>query len=620
MGNSDPSFTNTFPAAFEADWRKRVDAVLKGADFDKKLVSRTFDNLNIGPLYGRKSASHLIAGASAGRPWRVMVRVDHPAIEDAAKLAIADLEGGADALALVFAGGRSARGYGLTCKTVADLDGALEGVRLDLIDIRLDLAPGDTTAVQMMAALVKSRKLDPSQLRVDFSMDSVAAVLTGAGNNWGEARDKACAVVQSLTKEGFKGPFLSIDMRPYHEAGASEGQELAAALAQGVLYLRALETQGLTLAAARDCLSFVMPFDGDQFLGVAKVRALRMLWQKIDVACGLIPKPILIHAETSWRMMTKRDSYVNILRSTVAAFAAGIGGADSVTVLPFTQALGLPDEQARRLARNTSIVLQEEANLWRVIDPTAGAGGFEAITEELSAKAWELFQDIEREGGLVESLAKGLLQARIGETHTARMRAISTRKEPITGTSEFANLTEITPTVLDIEPARTALHRDANQALVSHRVSEPFERLRDHADAVSTATGKRPHVRLFTVGPLADHALRLAFTQNVFVAGGFEVEVTPYKHDSFLLQQKELAIVCIVGSDSAYTEHMTAIAHDLAASSGTIWLAGNPSKLDTTLQADGVARFVFAGCDVVAELSLAHGVLAEINKSNRIVP
>ena len=195
--------------------------------------------------------------------------------------------------------------------------------------------------------------------------------------------------------------------RAYHEAGASEAQELAAVLATGVAYLRALEAHGHSLERARDALSFLLVADADEFLTVAKLRALRRLWARVEQACGLEPKPIRLHAETAWRMTTRRDPWVNMLRTTVAAFSAGIGGADAITVLPFTAALGLPDAFARRIARNTQLILLDESNLARVADPAAGAGGFEALTDALCEKAWALFQEIEREGGILESLTGG---------------------------------------------------------------------------------------------------------------------------------------------------------------------------------------------------------------------
>ena len=205
---------------------------------------------------------------------------------------------------------------------------------------------------------------------------------------------------------------------------------------------------GHSLDAARRALSFLLVADADEFLTVAKLRALRRLWARVEQACGLEPKPIRLHAETAWRMTTRRDPWVNMLRTTVAAFSAGIGGADGVTVLPFTAALGLPDAFARRIARNTQLILLDESNLARVADPAAGRGGFEALTDALCEKAWGLFQEIEREGGILESLKGDKLQARIAAVRAQREKAVATRKEPITGTSEFPNINEAEVAVL----------------------------------------------------------------------------------------------------------------------------------------------------------------------------
>ena len=176
-------------------------------------------------------------------------------------------------------------------------------------------------------------------------------------------------------------------------------QELAYVLAVAVAYLRALESGGVALDQARRMIFFRLSADADQFLTIAKFRALRKLWARVEEACGLAPVPAFVSAETAWRMMTRRDPHVNMLRTTIAAFSAGIGGADAVTVLPFTAALGLPDRFARRIARNSQLLLLEESNLAKVSDPAAGSGGFEALTEQLCTAAWALFQEIERAGG-----------------------------------------------------------------------------------------------------------------------------------------------------------------------------------------------------------------------------
>ena len=180
---------------------------------------------------------------------------------------------------------------------------------------------------------------------------------------------------------------------------------------------------------------------------------MRRLWARVEAACGLDPKPLRLHAETAWRMMNRNDPFVNILRTGLAACSAGLGGADSVTVIPYTASLGLADAFARRVARNSQIVLIEESNLARVADPAAGAGGFEALTEELTTTAWAAFQAIEREGGIVASLQAGAIQARIGETRATRAKNVATRREPLTGASEFPFLAEKPVTVLDLPPS-----------------------------------------------------------------------------------------------------------------------------------------------------------------------
>jgi methylmalonyl-CoA mutase len=647
MDHTGIATAHIFPAGTEAEWRRRVDQALKGADFDARLVRRTADGLALPPLHHGRADAEIVAGRSvgrsaAGRPWRIMARVDHPIADDAARLALEDLEGGADALALVFPGGRSARGFGLPCETVADLDAALAGVRLDLVDLRIDPAPAGHVNALMLAALVERRKLNPAGLRIDFGLDPASSLLT-VGHvpwDWPTMAERLRETVLALKENGFAGPFLTVDLRPCHEAGATEGQELAAALAGGVLYLRVLEHAGLSLEEASRAISFVVPVDGDQFSGVAKLRALRKLWSMVERWSEAAPQPATIHAETSWRMMTRRDAHVNILRASVAAFAAGVAGADSLTVLPFTQTLGLPDAAARRLARNTSLVLLEEASLARVVDPAAGAGGVEALTDALCEKAWELFREIEGEGGLLISLVAGKLQARIAEARAARMKAIATRREPLTGTSEFAHLAETPPEIISVSlPKRKApkarakakfgpgtpeviaalaagaSRADASppysgelkaDALVSYRWAEPFEALRDRADAHLATTGARPGVTLATLGEPAGHAARLAFTRNFFEAGGLEVVVA-----DVAAVDVGARLVCLVGSDAVYAETGAKAARKLKAKGRRVWLAGRPGEAEATLTKAGVTRFVFLGSEVVGALADALTAVAK---------
>ncbi|WP_332697285.1 methylmalonyl-CoA mutase family protein, partial [Bosea sp. (in: a-proteobacteria)] len=379
---ADLPFMGAFATPEGEQWRSAVDKVLKGADFEKKLVARTADGIRIEPLYPAAAGSTARPLRPRAGRWRVAARVDHPDPAEAGRLALAELEGGADSLSLAFAGAAAARGFGLVARSVEELDGSLSGVMFDLVRLRLDPAPAGRRNALLLAELVESRGLAGDAVEIDFGMDPVGALASSGALSVlpPELGERLAETIATLKARGFRGPFLAADGRPWHEAGASEAQELGAVLATAVTYLRLLEAQGLPLAEARDAISFTLVADTDEFLTIAKLRAARLLWDRVQRACGLEPKPVFIHAETAWRSLTRRDPWVNLLRGTVATFSAGVGGADSVGVQPFTAALGLPDGFARRVARNTQLILLEEANLWRVDDPAAGAGGFEALT------------------------------------------------------------------------------------------------------------------------------------------------------------------------------------------------------------------------------------------------
>ncbi|MGF9759528.1 methylmalonyl-CoA mutase family protein [Microvirga sp. 0TCS3.31] len=449
----DLSLAADFPQATREQWLKLVEGVLKGADFQKKLVSRSHDSIDIQPLYLKAEGSAPIAREQAGR-WRVSQRVDHPDPAKANALALADLEGGADALTLVTHKAPAGRGFGVGIESIEDLDRTLNGVMLDLIHLRMDAGGHGRQMAALVLALAERRGHKLSDLSLDLGLDPVGA-MAAVGRmsaSWEAMTQRMGDTLAHLTSWGFAGRAFLADGRVYHEAGASEAQELAAVLATGLSYLRGLAAAGQSLDAGRGALSFLLVADADEFLTVAKLRALRRLWARVEQACGLEPKPIRLHAETAWRMTTRRDPWVNMLRTTIAAFSAGIGGADAVTVLPFTAALGLPDAFARRVARNAQLILLDESNLARVADPAAGAGGFEALTDALCEKAWGLFQEIEREGGILESLKGGTLQDRISTVRAQREKAVATRREPITGTSEFPNINEADVTVLSPSP------------------------------------------------------------------------------------------------------------------------------------------------------------------------
>jgi methylmalonyl-CoA mutase len=611
----NPTPAADFPPATEEAWRGLVDAVLKGAPF-ARLESRTSDGLTIEPLYARDAAATALGGRAPGAAWTIMQRVDHPDPAAANAQVLDDLQNGATGLVLVFAGSVSANGFGLD-PSPATLTRALDGVDLTAVAIDLNLSPATRHVVRDFAALVKSRGIAPAKVDLRASINPIGGfAASGRGpRTWDELAPNFAAMVGELAAAGFRGPFAVADGRVIHNAGGSEAQELAFALSSAVAYLRALEGHGMTLTNARDAIYFRLSADADQFLTMAKFRAARKLWARVEQACGLTPKPVMIAAETAWRMMTKHDAYVNMLRTTIAVAAAGLGGADAITVLPHTAPLGLPDAFARRVARNTQLVLLEESNLARVGDPAAGSGALEAMTQELCTAAWAAFREIEQAGGVWAALETGLVQRHAAAVRAGRERAVARRTDILTGTNEYPNINEVLPAVLAVAPA--ALPKDETAvtaaALPRIRLAEPFEQLRDTSDKILTATGARPKVFLATLGKPADFNARANFAKNFFEAGGIEVvggedDPSPL---AAAFKASGATLACLCGSDRTYESEVAGAAGALvAAGARHIYLAGQPGKNETTYRNAGVQTFIHAGCDALATLQAAYQILA----------
>jgi methylmalonyl-CoA mutase len=604
-----------FAAATYDDWRKLVDGVLKGAPFEK-LVSPTYDGLQIEPIYPRAKGAAPIAGRAAGMPWQIMQRIDYPDAVKANAQALHDLENGASGLTLVLTGANGAHGFGLAASAEA-IEKALNGILLDAgISIELQLGSQSRMAAIHVAEYVKRRGLDPAACDIRFGLDPIGgcAVRGSSSLSFAEMASGVTSAIKGLSAMGFRGPFAAVDGRVIHDAGGSDVQELAFVLATSVAYLRAIEGAGMALKDAQGMVYVRLAADADQFLTMAKFRALRLLWARVEQACGLVPRPVFIAAETAWRMLTRRDPYVNMLRATIATFAAGLGGANAVTVLPHTQAIGLPDAFARRVARNTQLILLEESNLAKVSDPAAGSGGIEALTAQLCEAAWGSFQEIEKAGGVFAALQQGLIQARVAATRKAREANIATRREVLTGASEFPNLHEADVTVEDAKPLVPISDSEAAfkfDALPAMRLAEPFERLRDASDQILKNTGKRPAVFLANLGIAADFTPRATFARSFFESGGIEAIDSQGSCDPSALaaayRASGAALACLCSSDKVYAQEAVEAARALqAAGAMHIYLAGRPGELESSLTAAGVTGFIFAGGDALSILQEAY--------------
>jgi methylmalonyl-CoA mutase len=612
----DLPLAGEFPPATREQWRALVEGVLKGAAFDARLVTKTYDGLAIEPLYARKPGARPIAGRMAGSPWWIAQRVDHPDAAAASAEALQDLENGANALSLVFAGAIGAYGYGLAADE-ATIARALAGIHLDAgIALDLDAGAWPRHPGLELATLVRRSGIAPAATNIRFGFDPIGAAVTGASSvPWPELAPAFSASIADLVGQGFRGPFACADARVIHNAGGSEAQELAYALALAVQYLRGLEASGTPLDAARASIYFRLAADAEEFLTIAKFRALRTLWGRVEDACGLVPAPPFVAAETAWRMMTKRDPYVNMLRATIAVVGAGLGSADAITVLPFTLALGLPDRFARRIARNTQLVLLEESNLAKVTDPAAGAGGIEDLTDKLCRAAWATFQEIEAAGGIWAALQQGLVQNKVAAVRAAREAAVARRKDALTGTSDFPNLSEEAVAVLDVAPVRAApANPPLFEPLPSIRLAEPFEALRDASDRMLASAGARPKIFLANLGRPADFTARATFAKNFFEAGGIEVLGNDGFADRETLaaafKESGTKLACLCSSDEVYARDAIASAQALREAGGAVWFAGRPGAQERALTEAGVVGFVFAGCDALAALRAAYDRIA----------
>jgi methylmalonyl-CoA mutase len=605
------------PATYD-DWRKLVDGVLKGAPFEK-LVSRTADGLKIAPIYPRAHGAAPIAGRPEAAPWQIMQRIDHPDAAQANAQALHDLENGAGGLALVFSSANGAYGFGLE-PTAEAVEKVLDGVFIDAgISIELQVGPQSRMAAIHVAEYVKRKALKPAACNIRFGLDPIGACAVWGSSPyaWAEIVPAVTGAIKGLAAMGFKGPFAPGDGRVIHDAGGSEVQELAFVLAACVAYLRALEGAGVALEEARGMVYARLAADADQFLTMAKFRALRLLWARIEQSCGLTPQPLFIAADTAWRMLTQRDAYVNMLRATMATFSAGLAGANAIAVLPHSLALGLPDPFARRVARNTQLVLLEESNLAKVSDPAAGSGGIETLTQQLCEAAWPLFQEIEKAGGVFAALEQNLIQRKVAATRALRQANIATRKEVLTGATEFPNLHEAQVAVLTATPVELAPYGETKfkfDALPPMRLAAPFEALRDRSDQILKDRGSRPKIFLANLGTPADFTARAAFAKSFFETGGIEALDTPgFTGPAELVAAFKASgadLVCLCSSDRIYADRAEAAAKALqAAGARPIYLAGRAGEREAALRAAGIGNFIFAGSDALAMLEEAYRLM-----------
>ena len=608
-----------------ARWRKAVAGVLAkssrpdakdpkelGPEPERLLDSPTYEGFPIHPLYTALDALPepplpgewpYLRGGDALRDvksgWKVAEAfpaqpVPGVAAEEVNSAVLAALGEGASALLIR---------VGESGVAPAQLQKVLDGVYLSMAPVILDAGADYTAACDALLALVA--EVEPDQRRtlsVDLGADPLTALLSERPV---PALGEVVAVATRVADQrGVRA--ITVDGPAFHNVGANVAWELAGSVAAAVAYVRTLVESGLSLGDALRQISFRLAADDDQFMALAKMRAVRQLWARVAEVVGDPDSgAVVVHAETSLPMMTQRDPWVNMLRSTLAAFGAGVGGADTVLVLPFDVAIpggfpGMATSFARRMARNVQLLLLEESHVGRVLDPAGGSWFVEELTEQLAQQAWEHFQAIEAHGGFVD--ARDYVAGQIAEIAAKRTDDIAHRRTAVTGVSEFPNLGE-PPLPQDGSPDTPLA---AGNLL---RYAAGFEALRDRSDVHLAANGSRPQALLLPLGPLAEHNIRTTFASNLLASGGIEA-VNPGAVDAEGVAQAvsdaespKIAIIC--GTDTRYGTEAAGIV-DAARRAGVshVCLAGPEKALaEETDPEHRPDEFLTAKIDAVEVLS-----------------
>ncbi len=437
------SLSDGFAAPTQADWLALVEKTLKGASADT-LISRTTDGLAVRPLYVAADAAHALSFTPASRggdaAWDIRAVVAGADIATANSAALDALAGGAASI-LVRIG--AAPGTGAPVASADDLRRLLEGVMTDVAPVALDAGALGVDAALWLSQAAKSAPAAALALHID-PLGALAASGRSAGPVEGHIA-AAARVGVSLAETYPRASLFLASGVVAHEAGASPTWELAFATASAVAYAKALVAAGLTVGEAFSRIVLGFAAEAQPLTAISKLRAARLLWARVVQACGAPELVARIEARSSARMLTRADRWTNLIRLTSAGFGAAVGGADAIVLGAFTDALGAPDAFALRMARNTQLILMDEAHLGAVADPSGGAWAVEALTADLAINAWDAFVAIEKAGGAAAALAGGLLAEHVANGRAALEADLAARTLRLIGVTDFKAADETVP-------------------------------------------------------------------------------------------------------------------------------------------------------------------------------
>ncbi|MGO0577387.1 methylmalonyl-CoA mutase small subunit [Ornithinimicrobium panacihumi] len=611
---TDLPLAEGFEALDHAQWQDLVAKVLnRGRPADKqldgpaaeaRLRTTTVDGLTIDALYEADDVEGALGfpgvmpftrgsgqrSTDLEGPWDVRVLHEHPDAAAGAAAVLDDLEHGATSV-WVEVGDHAVR--------PDDLGTVLGEVMLDLAPVVVSSASDQAAAADALRSVWRDRGVAADVAMGGLGFDPIGhAARTGSAPRYDEMLAATTECLASFPQVRA----ITVDVRLHHDAGAGDVDEVAFALATALDYLRQLEAAGISPADAFGQIDFRLAATADQFLTIAKLRALRRGWARIGEECGVpeADRGARIHAVTSARMVSRDDPYVNMLRTTVATFGAAVGGADAITVLPFDAAAGLPDRFSRRMARNTQIILAEESHVGKVLDPAGGSWYVESLTDELARAAWGVLQELERDGGMASALAAGKVEERVAATSLQRAARLADRSLPLTGVSMFPQTDE-----KPLQRAERPAAPSWPEGLTVQRDAAVFEQLRDRATAHAQEQGHAPQVFLACLGTRRDFGARETFTSALLAVAGI---ASPRSEggtaDEIAAQAKDagatVAVLC--SSSEQYAQHGAEVAAALReAGVQRLYVAGRASELGEA--ADVVDGELSAGMDVVTALT-----------------
>jgi methylmalonyl-CoA mutase len=646
-----------FPAHTYEQWHAAAEALLKGAPFEKLLVSQTYEGITIQPIYRQEDIAQLehrkhfpgsgslVRGSHAQgflkAGWEVSQELKATDAADLNNLIHQGLNSGQSELNIIVDPNKA----GVSLDTAADVQTAFKEVATDAISTYWQAGAASLPVAALFIAAAEQTGISPSLLRGGFENDPLGELVSqGSLPHTLDLRFDHMASLTSYAIEN--APQLrTITARGdvYHNSGATATQELGYVISTLVCYLEEMKTRGLSPETVMPHIRIQLSVGSDYFMEIAKIRAARWLWSKVATAYGVENAPIHIHASTSLWNKTAYDAHTNMLRVTSEAFAAVVGGVDSLHIGPYDEITGTTDEFSRRIARNIHTILREECGLANVIDPAGGSTYIEWLTDQIAQKSWAIFQDIEKQGGLIQCLKNGSVQEAVGKIRQTKFQNIRRRKDKIVGSNMYPNLKanklpdSSIPTGHSVPPAQTSPESShifsnnkftlseaitaakqgatyhaiaaasglANSGettsvtpLKAHRAAEEYEALRDASAAFAAKTGAAPAILQLNIGPSGRYRLRADWTASFFEAAGFAVDGA---HDFATIDDavqafsaSKTTIAVITSDDATYQESVVPLATAIqsAKPGTTLLVAGAPGDNETAWRTAGVTDFV----------------------------